>query len=40
MNSPANFRHAVVTTSTNSLADLPWWGVFKAPTLQKLIEQP
>ena len=38
MNSPAGFRDGAVTTSTNSLADLPWWSVFKDPTLQKLIE--
>ena len=25
------------TVSTNSLADLPWWGVFKDPVLQDLV---
>jgi multidrug efflux system outer membrane protein len=38
VDSPANFRDAAAMTSTNSLADLPWWSVFKDPTLQKLIE--
>ena len=38
VDSPAAFRGAPVSDSTNSLADLPWWGVFKDPTLQTLIE--
>jgi multidrug efflux system outer membrane protein len=40
VNSPAEFRDAtntVNTVSTNSFADLPWWGVFKDPLLQDLI---
>src|SRR6266436_9648688 len=35
--SPNAFRDAPSTFSTNSLADLPWWSVFKDPTLQDLI---
>jgi multidrug efflux system outer membrane protein len=34
---PANFRGAPAPPGTNSLADLPWWGIFKDPTLQDLI---
>jgi outer membrane protein, multidrug efflux system len=38
VDSPAAFRGATTTEATNSLADLPWWGVFKDPTLHTLIE--
>jgi multidrug efflux system outer membrane protein len=34
--SPANYRFAT-SLDTNSLADLPWWQVFKDPVLQELI---
>ncbi len=37
VNTPAAFREAPQTVSTNSLADLPWWSVFKDPELQDLI---
>ena len=37
VDTPAAFRDASETTSTNSLADLPWWGLFKDETLQGLI---
>jgi multidrug efflux system outer membrane protein len=37
VDAPASFRDATATPSTNSLADLPWWGVFKDPLLQELI---
>ena len=37
VNAPAGFRDATNTVSTNSFADLPWWGVFKDPVLQDLI---
>jgi multidrug efflux system outer membrane protein len=36
MNTPDGFRFAESRT-TNSLADLPWWTVFKDPILQGLI---
>jgi outer membrane protein, multidrug efflux system len=36
VNAPDNFRFAESRT-TNSLADLPWWDVFKDPMLQDLI---
>ena len=36
MNVPGNYRFATSLT-TNSLAELPWWEVFKDPTLQDLI---
>jgi len=36
MNVPGNYRFAESLT-TNSLAELPWWEVFKDPTLQDLI---
>ena len=35
--SPDAFRNAPSAVSTNSLADLPWWGVFKDQTLHNLI---
>ena len=37
VNAPAGFRDATNQVSTNSFADLPWWGVFKDPVLQDLI---
>jgi len=43
VNSPTEYRFATnttstnLTTSTNSLADLPWWGVFKDSVLQDLV---
>ena len=35
---PDIFRDAPSASSTNSLADLPWWSVFKDQTLQNLIK--
>ena len=37
VNAPAGFRDTAEPVSTNSFADLPWWGVFKDPVLQDLI---
>jgi multidrug efflux system outer membrane protein len=37
VNSPANFRNASVETSTNALADLPWWELYQDATLSSLI---
>jgi len=37
INSPANFRNAPAETSTNTLADLPWWELYRDPTLATLI---
>jgi len=37
VNAPAGFRDVTNHVSTNSFADLPWWGVFKDPVLQDLI---
>ncbi len=39
VNTPAAFRGTTEETvvSTNSFADLPWWGVFKDPALQDLV---
>lgn len=37
VDAPAGFRGATEDVSTNSIADLPWWGVFKDPVLQDLI---
>jgi multidrug efflux system outer membrane protein len=38
VNAPPGFRGATNdVSSTNSFADLPWWGVFKDPALQDLI---
>ncbi len=36
VNTPENFRFAE-SQATNSFADLPWWEVFKDPTLQDLV---
>src|SRR5882724_11620953 len=36
--SPDAFRDAPSAASTNSLADLPWWSVFKDQILQNLIQ--
>ena len=38
VNAPAGFRGATNDVSTNSLADLPWWSVFKDPVLQDLVQ--
>jgi outer membrane protein, multidrug efflux system len=38
VNAPAGFRDAADLVATNSLADLPWWGVFKDPVLQDLVQ--
>jgi outer membrane protein, multidrug efflux system len=37
VNAPTGFRGAAYDISTNSLADLPWWSVFKDPVLQDLV---
>ncbi len=37
IHAPENFRGPLSATSTNSLADLPWWEVFDDETLQGLI---
>jgi multidrug efflux system outer membrane protein len=37
LNAPTGFRGAANEGSSNSLADLPWWGVFQDPVLQDLI---
>ncbi len=37
VDAPAGFRGATEDVSTNSISDLPWWGVFKDPVLQDLI---
>jgi multidrug efflux system outer membrane protein len=38
VNSPTGFRGATSDVATNSLADLPWWSVFKDPVLQDLVQ--
>jgi len=37
VNAPSGFHGATDDVSTNSLADLPWWSVFKDPVLQDLV---
>src|SRR6185295_9859516 len=37
INSPANFRNAPAEPSTNTLADLQWWELYKDETLNSLI---
>jgi len=39
VNTPATFRGGPEVVSTNSFADLPWWGVFKDPVLQDLVRE-
>jgi outer membrane protein, multidrug efflux system len=38
IDAPVGFRDVTNQISTNSFADLPWWGVFKDPVLQDLIK--
>jgi outer membrane protein, multidrug efflux system len=38
VNAPTGFHDVTNQVSTNSLADLPWWGVFKDPVLQDLVQ--
>ena len=35
INAPTGFRGATNQVATNSVADLPWWSVFKDPVLQE-----
>src|SRR5215831_11715392 len=37
VDSPGNFRSAPSAMTTNSLADLPWWDVYRDETLKSLI---
>lgn len=37
VNSPGNFRSAPSEATTNSLADLPWWDIYRDETLKSLI---
>src|SRR5262245_57333217 len=37
VNAPTNFR-ATVTQQQDSLADLPWWEIFKDETLKELVK--
>jgi len=37
LNTPSEFRGSASTSATNSLADLPWWEIFKDETLHELI---
>jgi multidrug efflux system outer membrane protein len=37
VNTPASFRSEPDAATTNSFADLPWWGVFKDRALQDLV---
>src|SRR5689334_1984886 len=36
---PGDFRFQINPSEASSLADLPWWEVFKDPALQSLIGQ-
>ena len=38
IHSPANFRNAPADPSTNTLADLQWWELYKDETLNSLIQ--
>lgn len=37
VSSPSNFRSAPSEVTTNSLADLPWWDIYRDETLKALI---
>ena len=37
VNAPANFRGTAVQPQPSSLADLPWWEIFKDDTLKQLV---
>lgn len=37
IDAPTEFRDTASQVTTNSVADLPWWGVFKDPVLQDLV---
>jgi multidrug efflux system outer membrane protein len=37
VNAPANFRGACAQQQQNSLADVPWWEIFKDNTLKQLV---
>src|ERR1041385_5342473 len=37
VSAPTSFHGATNQVSTNSIADLPWWTVFKDPVLQDLV---
>src|SRR5690242_8179527 len=37
LNVPSEFRGSSPTSATNSLADLPWWEIFKDDNLHELI---
>ena len=39
VNTPGDFRSAQTAAEQASLADLPWWMIFKDETLQKLITE-
>ncbi len=39
INTPENFRSAPTSAEPSSIADLPWWLVFRDETLQNLIQQ-
>jgi len=39
VDAPENFRSAITPAERVSLADLPWWQIFKDETLQQLIAQ-
>lgn len=39
VDTPATFRGGPDVASPSSFADLPWWGVFKDPVLQELINE-
>jgi multidrug efflux system outer membrane protein len=39
VNAPEQFRSALTPAEQASLADLPWWGVFKDEALQRLIAE-
>ena len=39
VDAPGNYRSAITPVEQGSLADLPWWQIFKAETLQRLITE-
>ncbi|NSW86216.1 MAG: efflux transporter outer membrane subunit [Syntrophobacteraceae bacterium] len=39
IDAPENFRSAITPAEQRSLADLPWWEIFKDETLQRLMDE-
>src|SRR5262249_2767857 len=36
---PDNYRFAIAPATAESIADLPWWEIFRDPVLQELVRE-